>query len=41
MTHWFAFLCTLILLAAVFFGWPLFCMLKRFWGWRRLWRGGN
>jgi hypothetical protein len=24
---------------AVVFGWPLFCMMKRFLGWRRLWWG--
>lgn len=25
--------------AAVVFGYPLFCLLRRFWGWGRLWRG--
>ena len=23
----------------VVFGYPLFCLLRRFWGWGRLWRG--
>jgi hypothetical protein len=25
----------IVIALAVLFGYPLFCMLKRFWGWRR------
>ena len=31
----FAVLCV-VLAAVVLFGYPLFCLLRRFWGWRRL-----
>ena len=27
----------LLLAGAAIFGYPLFCMLRRFWGWGRLW----
>jgi hypothetical protein len=29
------------LMVALGFGYPLFCMLKRFWGWRRVRFKGN
>lgn len=29
----------ILLVAVVLFGYPAFCMLKRFWGWKNLWWG--
>lgn len=33
--------CFFAMVLLVLFGYPLFCMLKRFWGWRRVRFKGN